>query len=95
MSRRIDFLGSVCKIIGAIFGALGYVFRFVRLMLEPKAVLAAKLVATESQLAACVDAVSRKKTPKPKFTLSTRPWMTSGANRRGTSSPSAANFAMR
>ncbi len=34
---------------------------------QPKAVLAAKLLAAESQLAACVDAVNRRKAPKPRF----------------------------
>jgi hypothetical protein len=48
------------------------VLRFVWLLLLPTAVLAAKLSATQSQLAACVDAVNRKKAPRPKFTISFR-----------------------
>ena len=72
MSRRIDILGMARNIACGILGALGYVLRFICLVLQPKAVLAAKLMATQSQLAACVDAVNRKKAPKPKFTISFR-----------------------
>ena len=59
MSRRMDVLGSMRKVIGGILGMLGYLFRFAWLMLLPKAVLAARLLAAESQLVACVDAVIR------------------------------------
>jgi hypothetical protein len=55
-----------------ILGVRCLVLRFVWLSLLPKAVLAAKLMATQSQLAACVDAVNRKKAPKPRFTISFR-----------------------
>ena len=69
---RIDLLGSVRNVLGGLFGMLGYVFRFAWLMLVPKAVPVAKLLAAQSQLSACVDAVNRKKAPKPRFTLSFR-----------------------
>ena len=72
MSRRIDLLGSVRNVLGGLFGVLGYLFRFAWLLLVPKAVRVAKLLAAQSQLAACVDAVNRKKAPKPRFTLSFR-----------------------
>ena len=72
MSRRIDLLGSVRNVLGGLFGVLRYLCRFAWLMLVPKAVLAAELLAAQSQLTACVDAVNRKQAPKPRFTLSFR-----------------------
>ena len=45
MSTRIDILGSARNVVGGIFGVLGYLLGFARLMLVPKAVLAAKLLA--------------------------------------------------
>ena len=56
MSKRVHILGSACNMIGCLIGVLGWLLRFARLILVPKAMLAAKLVAAESQLAACVDA---------------------------------------
>ena len=46
---------------------LGWLVRFARLMLVPKAVLAAKLLAAESQPVACIDAIERKGAPKPRL----------------------------
>ena len=63
MSQRIDIWGSARNVIGGIFGVLSYLFRFAWLMLVRKAVLVAKLLAAESQLVACVDAVGRMKAP--------------------------------
>ena len=52
-------------------------FRFAWFMLQPKAFLAAKLLATESQLVACVDAIKRRKAPRPKFDAAFRVlWIT-------------------
>ena len=45
---------------------LGCLLRFAWLMLLPKAVLVAKLLAAESQLVACVYAVNRRKAPGPR-----------------------------
>ncbi len=39
MSKRIDFPGSLRNAIGGLFGVLGCLFRFVRLMLLPRVVL--------------------------------------------------------
>ena len=72
MSRRIDLLGGVRNVLGGLFGVLRYLRRFAWLMLVPKAVPAAELLAAQSQLTACVDAVNRKQAPKPRFTLSFR-----------------------
>ena len=47
-----------------------YALIFLRAMLYPKAVLAARLLAAESQLAACKHGIDSKKQPRPRFTLS-------------------------
>ncbi len=72
MSKRVDVLSSARNVLAGVFGVLGCVLRFGWMLLQPKAVLAAKLLAAESQLAACVDAVNRKKAPRPRLTLSFR-----------------------
>ena len=72
MRRRIHILGSACNIIRGPIGVLGWPLRSARPMLVPKAVLAGKLFAAESQLAACANAIDRKKAPKPRFTLTFR-----------------------
>lgn len=45
-----------------------YVLIFLRAILCPKAVLAARLLAAESQLAACKHGIASKKQPRPRFT---------------------------
>ena len=72
MGKRIDLLGSVRNVIHGLIGMLGWLLRFARLMLLPKAALAAKLVAVQSQLVACTDAIEQKKAPRPRLTLSFR-----------------------
>ena len=72
MNKRLHVWGTLRNIIWAILGVLGYLLRLLWLILLPKAVLAAKLLAAESQLVACVDAVDRKKVPKPRYTLAFR-----------------------
>jgi transposase InsO family protein len=72
MGKRIALLDTARNLVGGVFGVLSYMVRFAWLMLLPKAMLAAKLLALESQLAACLDAVNRKKAPRPRFTVSFR-----------------------
>ena len=50
----------------------GYCFTFLGAMLCPKAVLAAKLLAAESQLAICKQRIEDKKAPRPRFSASFR-----------------------
>ena len=45
-----------------------YALTFLRAMLSPKAVLAARLLAAESQLAACKHGITSIKQPRPRFT---------------------------
>ena len=49
MSKKVDVLSFARNVIGGVFGVLGCVLRFARLMLVPKAVLAAKLLVAESE----------------------------------------------
>ncbi len=49
-----------------------YALLFLRAMLSPKAVLAARLLAAESQLAVCKHGIASKKQPGPRFTPSFR-----------------------
>ena len=66
MDRRIDSWGTARKLILSLWRILGFSLRFGWAMVQPRAVLAARLLAAESQLAMCVDAVNRKKAPKPR-----------------------------
>ena len=49
-----------------------YALIFLRAILWPKVVLAARLLAAESQLAACKHGITSKKQPRPRFTLGFR-----------------------
>ncbi|MHC4520459.1 MAG: hypothetical protein ACYTAS_17870, partial [Planctomycetota bacterium] len=45
-----------------------YALMFLRAIFCPKAVLAARLLAAESQLAVCRHGIASKKQPRPRFT---------------------------
>ena len=49
-----------------------YAIAFIRALLQPKAVLAARLVAVESQLAVCKHRIQQNKVPRPRFNPSFR-----------------------
>jgi len=51
---------------------LGYALAFLRAILCSRAVLAARLLAVESQLTACQHQINSKKCPRPRFTASFR-----------------------
>lgn len=61
-SRAISFLG----------GIFGYLAAFARALFLPKAKLAARLLAAESQLALCKQRIQLRKDPRPRFTPSFR-----------------------
>jgi len=63
----MDVLRNCSNAILFVCQSLRYAGSYLWLLLQPKAVLAAKLLAAESQLAACVDAVNSNKAPKPRF----------------------------
>ena len=67
MSKRIHISGSVRNTVGGLIGVLGDLFRSAGFMLVSKAVLAAKLLAAESRLVACTDAIERRKAPQPRY----------------------------
>jgi hypothetical protein len=46
---------------------VGYILSFITALLSPKARLATRLLASESQLAICKHRISQKKEPKPIF----------------------------
>ena len=55
-----------------IWQLLTYAHTFARALLQPKAVLAARLLAAESQLAVCQHRIQQKKDPRPRFTAGFR-----------------------
>ena len=71
-----NVLRSVLMLLRCLYQLVGYGLRFLWAMLSPKAVLAAKLLAAESQLAACKNRIDQKKAPRPRFTAAFRfPWV--------------------
>ena len=72
MSDRIDLIGTFRNLLSFLWGVLGHVLRFLWLLVMPKTVLVAKLMALETQIASCLDAVNRKKAPKPMFSQAFR-----------------------
>ena len=59
MSKRIDIWASVRNVIGSFFGVPGYLFRFLRMTLSPRAVVGDKLQVASWLSTACVGAVDR------------------------------------
>jgi hypothetical protein len=51
-----------------VYELFSYLIRFVVLLFYPKAVLAARLLAVQSQLAFCKNRIDLKKDSKPRFT---------------------------
>ncbi len=68
----MDLLGTARDLFSLLWGVLGCMLRFLWLSVLPKAVLVAKLMALEARLASCLDAVNRKKAPKPRFSQAFR-----------------------
>ena len=53
-----------------------YTIIFIWTSIQPRAIQSAKLLALQSQLAACKDRIDRKKSPKPRFDPAFRiPWV--------------------
>jgi len=59
--------GTVCSAVHAVWRCLGYLVCFCWAMLQPKAVLAARILALQSQLAVCKHRVQSGKAPAPRF----------------------------
>ena len=63
---------TLTDVVDALRDAFGYSFAFLWAMLQPKAVLATRVVAAESQLAACRRRMEQKQQPPAHFTAGFR-----------------------
>ena len=68
MSTIQDWLRDVWHAISFIRQILRYMVAFLLALVQPKAVLAAKLLAVQSQLVVCRHRIDQKKDPRPRFT---------------------------
>ncbi|GAG36462.1 unnamed protein product, partial [marine sediment metagenome] len=65
-------LSNVCGGIGCLRELLGYGLKFLLAMCQPQAVLAARLLAVESQLGVYTRRLQQKQEPRPRFTAAFR-----------------------
>jgi len=63
-----SLLMNIRRVLGGVGEVVRYALMFVWSIFCPKAVLAARLLAAESQLAACKYGIATKKRPRPRFT---------------------------
>ena len=68
MKTLLRLLECFTEALHAIAGLTRYVGMFVVALFSPNVVLAARVVALQSQLAACCGRIDQKKAPRPKFT---------------------------
>ena len=68
MNRLEDLLWNAGQVVRTMCQLLRYAFTFLLALLQPKIVLAARLLAAESQLAICKHRVHQKKDLRPRFT---------------------------
>jgi hypothetical protein len=68
----LDAIRNCSRLLRDVLGCgrelVGYASSFARALLLPRAVLAARLIAAESQLAACRERIQEKQDPRPRFT---------------------------
>ncbi len=67
-----NLLTNLCTLLCCVRETLGYALIFLWAIFCPKAVLAAKLLAVESQLAVCKHQIGQRKRRRPRFTASFR-----------------------
>jgi transposase InsO family protein len=72
MNATKNLLTNLCNLLVCACEAFRYGLTFLRAILCSRAVLAAKLLAVESQLAACKQRIASNKRPRPRFTASFR-----------------------
>jgi putative transposase len=72
MNATKNLLTNLCNLLVCACEMLRYVMSFLRAILCSRAVLAARLLAAESQLAVCKQRILEKKDPRPRFTASFR-----------------------
>ena len=72
MKTLSSLLDCVTEALHAVAGLTRYAGMFVVALLSPKAALAARVVALQSQLAACRERIDQRKAPRPRFTQAFR-----------------------
>ena len=72
MNMPLNHLKIFYNVLRCIWELLRYTLTFIRAILCSRAVLAARLLAAESQLAVCKQRILEKKDPRPRFTASFR-----------------------
>ena len=72
MNTIKNLLTNLRSLLYCVRETLGYALAFLRAILCSRAVLSARLLAVESQLAACKHQINSKKRPRPRFTASFR-----------------------
>ena len=72
MNTIQNLLTNLCGVLGCVGEVLRYAWILLRAMVCPKTVLAARLLAVESQLAVCKHRIQQKKAPRPRFTAGFR-----------------------
>ena len=72
MNTIKNLLTNVCRLLVCAREMFRYALLFLWAIFCPKAVLAAKLVAVDSQLAVCRQEIGLKKQPRPQFTAGFR-----------------------
>ncbi len=72
MNTLENLLWNAGQVVRTMCQVLRYAFTFLLALLQPKTVLAARLLAAESQLAICKHRIQQKKDPRPRFTSAFR-----------------------
>lgn len=72
MKTVLTLLNCVTSVACAAAGLMRYAGMFLLALLPPKAALAARVVALQSQLSACRGGVDQKMAPRPRFTQAFR-----------------------
>ena len=72
MGLILDLFWNARRTLQFVAQILIYAWAFLLALLQPKAVLAARLLAAQSQLAMCKDRIQQKKDPRPRFTTAFR-----------------------
>ena len=67
-----NLLWNTGRAVQAIWQLSGYAMTFFLALLQPRATVAARLLAVESQLAVCKHRIEQQKDPRPRFTASFR-----------------------
>lgn len=72
MNIRQNLLWRTAGAVQAVWQLFRYAFSFFLALMQPQAVLAARILAAESQLAVCKHRIHQKKDPRPRFTAAFR-----------------------